>query len=242
MSLEELQHRIDKAANGFADGDVHLWAAPLDGSFDNIASMELLSEDERKRAATYRFTLHRTAFVTSRSLLRTVLAGYLGCGASTIQFSYSKHGKPCVEYPDQTKIEFNLSHTADQLLIAVTSKSRIGVDIEPFDRARDFSDVIRGCLSETETRFINRAESHKATRLLLRYWTHKEAFLKALGLGLSVPLQEVEVTFLNPIGSIIRARSGVDEIVLHGFDVHCTIGHIAALVGDKLNNLIRFEM
>lgn len=204
--------------------------------------MDTLSKDERERAKSYRFPHHKDAFVTSRTVTRTLLSGYLHCSAESIRIAYGKHGKPYLEYPCGTTLSFNLSHTADQMLIAIGNRPDLGVDIESFTGARNSADVIESSLGESELECLRAIGRLQREGVLLRYWTHKEAFLKSLGVGLSFPLPDVRVTFIDDVRTIIRACTGQLEITLYGRDVECGAGHVAALVADPSATITQFQV
>jgi 4'-phosphopantetheinyl transferase len=167
-----------------AGAEVHLWRIRLAPCSD-----ELLSEDERARARRFRFPLHRERFVAARSALRRILAAYLDLDPAGLRFQYSPHGKPRLE---QEWLRFNLAHSEDLALCAVAHGREVGVDIE---RIRPRPD------EGIPERFFSPSEAAQLRGLpppaFYRYWTAKEAWLKARGEGLSVALDSFDVSALN---------------------------------------------
>jgi len=164
---------------------IDLYAVRLDDPFDPAP----LSAAERARAARFVFDLHRRRFAAGRTALRRILARHLGVPAETVAFVDQAHGKPAV-----AGLEFNLSHSDELALVAISDGPPVGVDVE---RLRP----VDGALTVAETFFApsERAEllaAPPAERALafLRGWTRKEAFIKALGEGMSHPLTRFEVS------------------------------------------------
>src|ERR1039458_3159098 len=110
---------------------VHVWRAGLDLSNARCEALDgLLSEEERARAARFYFEKDRRRYVAARGILRRLLAGYLSASPERLRFRYNGFGKPFLEHPDGSAIEFNVSHSQDAALFAFTRRRAIGVDIE----------------------------------------------------------------------------------------------------------------
>lgn len=185
----------------FDPGVVHLWRWRLD---QPLPALTGLAADEQLRADRFRFDHDRQSFVAARSGMRQILGRYLNQDAAAIEFAYGSHGKPFLA---DGAIEFNLSHSGDWALLAVTHDRPVGVDIE---RIKPMPE-----LEKLTARFLMAAEHERivslpeADRLLafFRTWTCKEAYLKATGEGLG-QLKSLEVAvqpglpvqLLSPIG------------------------------------------
>ncbi len=172
------------------DATVDVWRCSLaadPAGPDGVA--DLLSSDERARLAGYRDTVVGLRFARGRSLLRRVLAAYLGVGAQTVAFRYAPNGKPGIDGP----WEFNVSHSGDLMLIAVTRGIPVGVDVEA-DRHEAYPErMARDCLSAAEHRAYADLPAADRTAAFTRAWTCKEAYVKAEGNGLHRPLRDVEI-------------------------------------------------
>jgi len=162
---------------------ITVWRVRLEVKPARLPEYEaLLGEDERTRAARFRFPRDRRRFVASHSALRAILAACLGMPAEKINFTIGPHGKPALEGGGP---HFNLSHSHELALIAVTERE-VGVDIEYLDADRE--EIAKTCCTTHELA--------AATRLpagALAYWTCKEAYLKGLGAGFSIPPIEIQV-------------------------------------------------
>ena len=174
-----------------ASDAIHLWWAWVPDLADD-AGDALLDSDERARAARFVVEPPRQRFVAFRVLARRLLGDYTEQDPAAIRFTFGRHGKPALDHPRAPA--FNAAHSADLVVLAVTRAARVGVDLErlrPMPRAAALA-----------ARFFTVAEhAHVAAlaggprdRSFLHCWTCKEAVLKAIGTGLSVPPREVEVT------------------------------------------------
>lgn len=173
---------------------VHLWRIPLVEG-DQVASdlFPYLSMDERHRAQQFRHQLDRNRYVVSRGALRQILAQYLQRSPEGLQFTYGPHGKPELAGVDQTRVRFNVSHAADWAICAISCDRTVGVDLECLRPLRRLDSLVNRCLSPQEQQAFRHAAHPPAE--FLRYWTGKEAYLKAVGKGLTQSMQSVEIVF-----------------------------------------------
>ena len=178
---------------------VHVIRIPLQVEDDALSQLKpLLSPEEIARADRYKVPRPRRHFIVCRATLRQLLGSCLNGPATHIEFDYGAHGKPALKQPPGSpRIEFSVSHSADQALIAIALDRPIGVDIEQIDPA------VR--ILKLATRFFSAREATELTNLpecdqlagFYRGWTSKESYLKATGSGLSFPLNKFSVS-LNP--------------------------------------------
>ncbi|MEZ5303393.1 MAG: 4'-phosphopantetheinyl transferase superfamily protein [Verrucomicrobiales bacterium] len=176
-------------------GEVHVWRASLDRSRADLAP--LLSEAERERAAAYRFDRDRERFVAARGRLRQLLGGYLGVDPSAVAFSAGRFGKPELDRDQAARLQFNVSHSAGSALFAFCCAGPVGVDVERISPRVDLAQLAPAFLTDPEFEQVRRLANGKANSALLRHWTAKEAFLKAVGVGLNIAPSELEVAFGN---------------------------------------------
>ncbi len=179
--------------------DIHLWRVSLE-ELDPPSLARVLSDDERRRAAKFRFEQHRQEFVAARAVLRHVLAAYVGNAPASLQFRYGEHGKPALD-----GIEFNLSHSGAKALIAV-SRSRIGVDLERVDPNFRWEEIAAVFFSPQEGKMIAAQPAPHRVTAFLRCWTRREAYLKACGSGLAASGPGF-VSGADPYGSECWIRS-----------------------------------
>jgi 4'-phosphopantetheinyl transferase len=155
----------------------------------------LLSPDEVQRARRYRSDLDRAAFIQRRAALRSILAGYVGLAPGNIAFSVNEFGKPSVIAPRASAdLFFNASRSESVALIAVTRSGRIGIDIERLNSALEYDAVAARFFTANETRSLSALHSRDRTTGFFNAWTRKEAVVKAVGRGLSIPLDSFDVS------------------------------------------------
>jgi 4'-phosphopantetheinyl transferase len=153
----------------------------------------VLSEDELERAGRFRFERDRRRFVAGRSTLRRLLASYLDASPREIGFEYGPFGKPDVP---AAGLSFNVSHSGSCALFAFGPRFELGVDVELLDVAKADDDrVAQHFFAPQEVATLRAHSPWARPRAFLRCWTRKEAFIKARGDGLSLPLQDFDVSF-----------------------------------------------
>ena len=170
---------------------VHVWFVDLSDELAVNQCVNLLSEDEKERAAKFRFEKDRLYFIIARGVLRQILGLYLSEKPDTIQFEYGEYGKPFL--PKNT-LQFNLSHVGEIALIALTKKDIIGIDVEVINRKIEIENIAKHFFAKGEIdclMSLPKAQRHEA---FFNCWTRKEAFIKATGDGLSFPLDQFEVS------------------------------------------------
>ncbi|HEU5432554.1 MAG TPA: 4'-phosphopantetheinyl transferase superfamily protein [Thermomicrobiales bacterium] len=166
------------------EGDVHVWRASLSAPSPALAAP--LAADERARADRFRFPVDRDRFIAARGILRALLARYLDRDPADLRFTYGPHGKPALAAPAATGgLEFNLSHADDVALVVVARGREVGVDIERVRPLPDLDAVAAVMFSPAERDLLAAAPPDRRPDLFFKLWTHKEAYLKALGSGLS---------------------------------------------------------
>ncbi|HSK45714.1 MAG TPA: 4'-phosphopantetheinyl transferase superfamily protein [Candidatus Binatia bacterium] len=151
-----------------------------------------LCAGERERSERFHFQADYERYIAARAALRLQLGAFLGCDPKSLSFQYTSYEKPFLERCD---VEFNLSHSGDWVLFAFTRSGEIGVDIEKIRPIPDMREVARVNFAASE--FALWEATHDADRVAAFYrcWTRKESFIKAIGEGLSCPLDSFEVSF-----------------------------------------------
>ena len=174
---------------------VHVWRMGLRVTADCRERLATtLSAIERARAARFRFPEHRERFIVAHGALRDILSRYLNVSASELAFAANTHGKPALAPPEHAWLQFNLTHSGDLALVAVTRGRPIGIDVEhkipPDDPAR----LVEQFFSENENAAFNALPESQREAAFFTGWTRKEAYIKALGEGLSTPLDQFDVS------------------------------------------------
>lgn len=191
--------------------EVHLWSIGLNDPAPDIPDLQgLLSPDERERAARFRFEKHRNQFIVTRVTLRRLLAFYLAVSPREISFCYSDHGKPSLAERAQHEVDFNVSHTEGMAIFGFTPGRRIGVDIENLRTDFRVEEIAERFFSLAERTALREISVERRHETFFRIWTRKEAYIKALGEGLSHPLHQFDVS-LDDIARLIATRPDASE-------------------------------
>ncbi|HXJ85587.1 MAG TPA: 4'-phosphopantetheinyl transferase superfamily protein [Candidatus Binatia bacterium] len=174
-------------------GTVHLWQRPLHSTAAELAaSYELLSNDEKERALRFRIERTHVDYVLTRGTLRLLLAQYLGTSPHEVHFRYGLHAKPLLE--GDNRLRFNVSHTHGLAMMAFTRDRAIGVDVENVTRSTDVERLAERFFSQAEREALMQLPAQELRAAFFRCWTRKEAYIKAKGDGLSLPLREFDVS------------------------------------------------
>lgn len=169
---------------------VHVWRISLElppessNKFDSF-----LSKAERTRAARFHFEPDRLRYIISHYALRDILARYLSVPPVKLKFVAGANGKPGI-----AGMQFNLAHTVDLALVAVSRKERVGVDLERVRADSDLMDLAGRYFSTVESTALRALPAKSRPLAFFNCWTRKEAYVKALGEGLSYPLQDFDVS------------------------------------------------
>jgi 4'-phosphopantetheinyl transferase len=193
-----------------SQSEIHVWQAKLNLPESQTAKFwEILSSDERVRADRFKFDHHRQRFIHGRGILRSLLAHYLQTKPELLQFRYGSHGKPFLK---TSNLQFNLAHSDDLALYVFTYDRVIGIDVEKIRPMSDFLAIAHRFFSPRETDAIRRSTSQSL--FFFRYWTCKEAFLKATGDGLSQLSQlEISIHQIVKLEKLPNSRSPQDWIL-----------------------------
>ncbi len=196
------QEEPARVAEGLAAGRVHLWIARLDPSARRVASLlTLLDPDERSRAERFRFDLHRRRFIVGRGMQRTVLGAYLGCDPAAIRYSYGPKGKPALAEPEPRlggtePLCFNLSNSEELAILGLVRGREIGVDVEHLRSLSDLEQLATRFFSSRESQTLLGLPAASRSEGFFNCWTRKEAYLKAVGEGITAPLNRFDVTLV----------------------------------------------
>ena len=218
---------------GPAPGDVQVVIASLDDRNARAGAERVLSADDLARAARFRFARDRDRFVAGRALLRRSLGRYLGRPADELELDYGLRGKPRVGGADaEAGLCFNVSHSGGTALFAYAWERELGVDVERYPAPFDGDDVARHFFAPAEVARLDRLGAAERSAGFLRCWTRKEAYIKARGDGLYLPLDGFEVS-LEPAApaALLVTRGDIDDgkrWSLVDLTAHVT-GHVAAL-------------
>ena len=153
---------------------------------------ELLSLEERERASRYRVGRPREEFILTRGTLRSLLSRYLRATPQELLFRYSAYGKPFLDR--HYDLRFNVSHSGGLVLMAFARAREIGIDVEKVDREVDAKKLSERFFSVRERQCLKDLSGEELQAAFFRCWTRKEAYVKARGEGLSLPLHQFDVS------------------------------------------------
>lgn len=180
------------------EAEIHVWYASLDRPPVPLGDLRsCLSEDELARSARFAFDEHRGRFEAGHGLMRQVLGAYSCRPAEELEFSIGPEGKPSLKGdggagPD---IDFNVSDSAGHFLMGVTLGAPLGVDVERVRPVPDLEHIAKRFFAPAEAAHLMSLPAGQRERAFLECWTRKEAFVKAVGSGLQLPLDSFEVIF-----------------------------------------------
>ena len=221
---------------------VNVWTRSLRISTPvETGSYELLSTDEQERAARFRIERPRNDFIQTRGTLRILLARYLGTKPQDLTFEYSEYGKPLLNGP--CDVRFNVSHTDGLALIAFVRKREIGIDVEKIRPGPDARKLADRFFSDGERRSLENLSGGELQAAFFRCWTRKEAYIKAKGEGLSLPLHQFDVSVAadEPQALLATRPDPCEADRWSVCDLPTSRGYAAALAvaetGDRLNAL-----
>jgi 4'-phosphopantetheinyl transferase len=232
MEISDAAFRLE-ARIALPEDEVHLWRVDL----ATVAKGEqrwaqILSADERERAARFHFSQDRQFFTATRALLRTILASYVESDAKELVFRYSEKEKPSLS-PSQSgnQVDFNVSHSGTIAMLAFARERALGVDVEQLREDFDHEAIARRFFSEQEQRQLAALAPSERYHGFFRCWTRKEAYIKAQGAGLSLPLHQFDVS-LRPgdLNALLSTRPDSTEAEHWSLqEVPAADGYVAAL-------------
>ena len=185
---------MDHSLLQLTSDEVHVWGVDLNRCADPVPSFnELLSSDELERAERFKFDIHKHQFVTFRGMLRKLVGRYLDIEPSTVQFHYNDQGKPSVAPSmNALNLQFNLSHSNDVAAFAFVRDQEIGVDIEQINNTLDWKSMAPQVFHHNELSHLQQIPTSEQIECFYRYWTSKEAFLKATGIGIDDTIHKLD--------------------------------------------------
>lgn len=224
--------------------EVHLWHAALD---DQAADdfRPLLAADEIARADRFHFAKDRNHYMVARGFLRKLLAAYLGIGPTELRFVYAEKGKPSLEASQRSALKFNLAHSQARAIYAFSLGRELGVDLEFIREDLESERIAERFFSLRETEELKTVPAELRKQAFFNCWTRKEAYIKARGEGLSLPLDEFDVSLApGEAAALLRNHKEPDEVGRWTMQsVSVPSGYVAALVVEGHDwRLKSFEM
>jgi 4'-phosphopantetheinyl transferase len=179
-----------------AENEVHVWRVPLEMSASNIEHLQhVLANKEIARARRFYFEKDRRNWIVAHALLRSILGQYLKCDPRKLRFTTNSYGKPLIVTPlAGNRLHFNLSHSGDLALYAFAYEREVGVDVEQMRSGIDYRELATHYFSVRECTALDALPADLQEEAFFLCWTRKEAYIKARGKGLSLPLDQFDVS------------------------------------------------
>jgi len=213
--------------------EVHAWLIDVGVDDSVIAGLEaLLSGDELSRGMKFRFQADRRRHFVSHGALREVLSLYLGIAPRRLKFTNGRYGKPCLQGEQaQSGLSFNLSHSAGKALLGLARGREIGVDIEFIQKQFNWEQLAQRFFAPQEVDMLRSVPQESRNRAFFACWTRKEAYLKAKGLGLNLPLKDFSVSLApGESAALLRHEREPDEVQRWSLaDIRVSPDYVAAI-------------
>jgi|RhiMetdeSRZDD1v2_1073273.scaffolds.fasta_scaffold143315_3 4'-phosphopantetheinyl transferase len=230
---------IDEWDFTFAGGELgadeaHVWSASLDQPADMISRLApLLSQDEYRRAERFHFPADRRRFIAGRGILRKIISAYLALAPDEVRFDYNKYGKPSI--PDDQNpgaLSFNLSHSNSMALYAVARGRRVGVDVEYMREDFATLEIAERFFSKDEFEALKAEPIDQRTKAFFNCWSRKESFIKAIGMGVSYPLDGFTVSLApDAAPTLLKVHADATEAARWKmYELDVADGYAAALI------------
>ena len=193
MGIEK--QNINKLPEIPKQNEIHIYSADFTSVIECLEDFnKILSDEEKNKAARFHFEKDRNNFVLSRGILKSILAHYLKKNPKHIIFQFNDYGKPFLR--EIKNIEFNISHSKNKLLLAFSSNISIGADIEFMNADFAKGDIAKKFFSPFEVSRLNKLSNGLKIEGFYNCWTRKEALIKGIGKGLSIPLDSFDVELI----------------------------------------------
>ncbi len=196
-----------------SQSDLHMWQFSLQQQEQKTLLLKaLLSREERAKSERFSTALLQCRFVAARASLRVIIASYLNAEPSEIEFEYGQFCKPAIKTKGAS-LQFNMAHSNDLGVIAITSEKHVGIDVEHVSTVVDMDNIVAHAFSPYERSVYSAIPADLRANVFLRCWTRKEAYMKATGMGLSLPPDKFDVTLIpGEIPRLLRVEHDPDEV------------------------------
>jgi len=226
-------------------GEVHVWRVHLEPPVEALQGLvRTLDGDEQIRASRFHFDKHRRRFIVGHGVLRTLLGRYLEIPPADVRFVYGPYGKPELdEAHHRSALRFNASHSHEIAIYAFTQDQNVGIDVECVKEDFATEEIAERFFSEYEVQVLRALPRAEQVAAFFRCWTRKEAYIKAIGSGLSHPLDQFDVTLApGEPAALLRDRRDAEastKWTLHNLEI--SDGYVGALaVAGSGQELIQF--
>jgi len=210
--------------------EVHVWLADLNQPAEKLKP--LLAADEIARAERFHFEKDRNHYIVARALLRKLLAVYLCTNTAELRFDYAENGKPSLEGIQNNLLNFNLAHSHGKAIYAFSRGRELGVDLEFIRQDFGGEEIAERFFSQCEIAALRNVPAELTKQAFFNCWTRKEAYIKARGEGLSMPLDVFDVSLVpGEAAAMLRNHKDPAEVARWSMQSVCVPpGYVAALV------------
>jgi 4'-phosphopantetheinyl transferase len=215
MSSLYQQWIIPSYALPLLEHEVHVWRASLEASELVIQNLEcVLTKDEATKATRFRFEKDRKHWIVARAILRILLSRYVHTDPSQLRFGSNAYGKPFLAFPSLSPpLYFNLSHSGGLVLYAFSYTRQVGIDVEYKLADIDYDSLAKVSFSPNEQSLLHSLPGDIKRDAFFHCWTRKEAYIKAMGKGLSIPTNQFDVTLIpGEPAALLQSREDPREI------------------------------
>ena len=237
MMVECRTFNVDEVPSCSLSSDViHVWRLRQSTTGADVARFRsLLSIDETQRADRFRFDKDRNQFTIARGVLRCLVGNYLGSDPGHVRFQFSTKGKPSLAQPQDCTLQFNIAHSGDLILLAFCRNQRLGVDVEQIRSDFATDDIAERFFSSAERAALRELATEQRVAAFFRCWTQKEAYIKATGDGLSLPLHQFDVSVRpgEPAQLLATRPDPLEATRWRMFHLDVDPGYAAALVAEQ---------
>jgi 4'-phosphopantetheinyl transferase len=216
---------------GPSDQLIQVWEAHLQfpGSvLDDLRAT--LSAEEATRAERFYFERDRTRFVAAHGIVRNIIGACLGTTPAGLEFSSNEYGKPAIAGKFQGALSFNLSRSGDLVVVAIAHSREVGIDVELYAPDRADRGVAEHYFAPAEVARLRALPENLRARAFFNCWTRKEAYIKARGMGLSIPLDSFDVSIApdEPAG-LLRTLDPADVRMWQLQNLELVDGYVGAV-------------
>ncbi|MCA1575907.1 MAG: 4'-phosphopantetheinyl transferase superfamily protein [Acidobacteria bacterium] len=225
-----------------SSGEVHVWRVSLEQPLEvQQGFLRTLDADEQTRASRFHFKKHRRRFIAGRGVLRSLLGRYLEVKPEEVRFAYGPYGKPALDAAHHAgALRFNASHSHELAVYAFAQDHDVGIDVEYIKEDFATQDIAERFFSKYEVQVLTALPREEQAAGFFRCWTRKEAYIKAIGSGLSHPLDQFDVTLApNEPAALLRDHRDPEVATRYAmFNLDLPAGYVGALAvagsGDRL--------
>lgn len=216
--------------------EAHLWVARPADLEASAEALALMAPDESARQKRFIFPEHRHEFLATRVLVRRVLGRYLGVPPESLRFVQNEHGRPELDAPP-SPLRFNLSNTPGLVVCLVSAHHEVGVDTELRTRAPSILDIASTVFAEAELRELLALSGDARAERAVTLWTLKEAYIKARGMGLAIPLDHFSFQLSPglPVGIAFDPRLDDDPTSWQFEQIRPTASHLVSVAIRRKN-------